>query len=113
MCIHMSLGPFIRIATYEDASYLSYEHTRINGQFVHCRTLVATNVRTGVSSAKISLDLTEIDHLYECARASWTRLLSDQPIRVLCLFYKSGKLRSAILKAFVDIQKISRANENI
>ena len=68
MCIHVSLGPFIRVA-----NYVSHEHTRINGQFVHCRTLVATNVRTGVSSAKISLDLTEIDHLYECARTSWTR----------------------------------------
>ena len=29
----------------QDASYLSHEHTRINGQFVHCRTLVATNVK--------------------------------------------------------------------
>ena len=40
-------------------------------------------------------------------------LLSDQPIRMLCLFHKSGKRRSAILKAFVNIQKISRANENM
>ena len=70
----MSLGPFIPVATYlRRVLSISHEHTRINGQFVHCRTLVATNVRTGVSSAKISLDLTKIDHLCECARASWTR----------------------------------------
>ena len=28
--------------------------------------IVATNVRTGVSSAKISRNLTKIDDLYEC-----------------------------------------------
>ena len=70
----MSLGPFIPVATYlRRVLSISHEHTRINGQFVHCRTLVATNVRTGVSSAKISLDLTKIDHLCECARASWDK----------------------------------------
>ena len=69
----MPLGPFIAVATYLRRVLSKSRNTRINGQFVNCRTLVATNVRTGVSSAKISLDLTEIDHLYECARASWTR----------------------------------------
>ena len=46
--------------------YIRHKHTRIKGEFVHCRMLIATNVITGVSSAKISRDLTEIDHLYEC-----------------------------------------------
>ena len=73
MCIHMSLGPFIRVATYLRRVLSKSRTHSYKWSFVHCRTLVATNVRTGVSSAKISLDLTEIDHLYECARASWTR----------------------------------------
>ena len=50
----MSLGPFI---------YTSRDLPKT--RLIYCKS--------GVSSAKISLDLTEIDHLYECARASWTR----------------------------------------